>query len=173
MNGIVLLIPFLIIRFGLLSFVNKEAVQRAARFAPVQGSERIAYWIYQISNIAIFIYLFFLKVNIELCWQFYTGLVCYLLGLFICSISIMNFSSPSEAGLNTNGIYRFSRNPMYVSYFVCFVGMALLTQSLILLSIVVVFQISSHWIILSEERWCIERFGTSYGQYMKKVRRYI
>ncbi|WP_442911269.1 methyltransferase [Lachnoclostridium sp. An196] len=31
---------------------------------------------------------------------------------------------PDENGLNTNGIYRFSRNPMYVAYFVCFTGMA-------------------------------------------------
>ena len=31
-----------------------------------------------------------------------------------------------------NGVYRFSRNPMYVAYFICFMGMALLVQSLVL-----------------------------------------
>lgn len=62
---------------------------------------------------------------------------------------------------------------MYVAYFICFIGMALLTQSLILLCIVVIFQISAHWIILSEEKWCMEKFGESYKQYMKRVRRYI
>ena len=29
-------------------------------------------------------------------------------------------------------MYRFSRNPMYVAYFICFMGMALLVQSLVL-----------------------------------------
>ena len=62
---------------------------------------------------------------------------------------------------------------MYVSYFACFSGMALLTQSWIMLIIVIIFQISAHWIILSEERWCLENFGKSYENYMKKVRRYI
>ena len=62
---------------------------------------------------------------------------------------------------------------MYVAYFICFLGMALLTQSLILLVVVVIFQISAHWIILAEERWCIDKFGVIYEEYMKNVRRYI
>lgn len=46
-------------------------------------------------------------------------------------------------------------------------------QSLVLLAIVLVFQITAHWIIRSEERWCIKQFGAEYIQYMEKVRRYI
>lgn len=173
MYGFLLLIPFFLIWFGLLSYLNKRAVQRAAHFAPMYGNEKIPYWIYQISNVGIVIYALFATVKIEYTWLFVLGLVCYLLGLLLCAISIVNFSSPSDVGMNTNGIYRFSRNPMYVSYFVCFVGMAALTQSLVLLGMVVIFQISAHWIILSEERWCLETFGLPYAQYMKKVRRYL
>lgn len=62
---------------------------------------------------------------------------------------------------------------MYLAYFICFIGMAFLTRSLVLFGIVLFFQIFAHWIILSEERWCIETFGTAYQEYMKKVRRYI
>ena len=71
------------------------------------------------------------------------------------------------------GIYRFTRNPMYVAYFVYFLGCVILTHSLILFLILMVFQISAHWIILSEERWCIRQFGDEYIKYMNKVRRYI
>lgn len=45
MSGFLLLIP---IRFVLLSILNKKAIQRAAHFAPVQGKEKAAYYIYQI-----------------------------------------------------------------------------------------------------------------------------
>ena len=62
---------------------------------------------------------------------------------------------------------------MYVSYFFYFVGMALLTLSVLLFCMVLIFQISAHWIILAEERECIKKFGISYEQYMKKVRRYL
>ncbi len=68
-NGLLLMVPFLLIRFGLLSTLNKSAVKRAALFAPMYGNEMIAYWIYQISNIEIFVYLCFLKVTIETSWQ--------------------------------------------------------------------------------------------------------
>lgn len=173
MNGILLLIPFLMIRFVLLSILNPQSIQRAAYFAPVQGKERIAYYIYQISNVGIFLYLIFLKLIIDFSWQFYLGLFCYLAGLCLCAISIINFSAPDDSGLNINGIYKYSRNPMYVAYFICFLGMALLTQSLILLVVIMIFQISAHWIILAEERWCIEKFGAVYKEYMKSVRRYI
>ncbi|MDE6700727.1 MAG: phospholipid methyltransferase, partial [Acetatifactor sp.] len=118
-------------------------------------------------------YLIFIKVKSDFSLQFYSGLVCYILGLGLCVISAVCFSSPDDTGMNRNGIYKFSRNPMYVAYFICFAGMALLTQSLILLVQVVVFQISAHWIILAEERWCMEKFGTTYEKYMKEVGRYI
>lgn len=173
MNSFLLLIPFFLIRFGLLAVINKDAIIRAAHFAPLSGNEMIAYWIYQISNIAIFVYLCFTAVVIDFSWQFYVGLIIYIIGLILCAVSVMNFAVDSTEGANYNGLYRFSRNPMYVSYLVYFVGCALLTQSLVLCGIILIFQIVSHWIILSEERWCIKKFGEEYIQYMKKVRRYI
>lgn len=75
--------------------------------------------------------------------------------------------------MKETGLYRLSRNPMYVAYFICFLGMALLTRSVLFLGLVAVFQISAHWVILAEERWCLEQFGERYRRYMGKVRRYI
>ena len=173
MNGFILLLPFFLIRFGFLSLLNKKAVQRAAHFAPVQGKEVIAYWIYQISTVGIILYPLFLHIKVDFSILFCTGLIFYGVGLVALFITIINFSFPNDIVLNTKGIYRFSRNPMYVSYFFYFVGMALLTLSVLLFCMVLIFQISAHWIILAEERECIKKFGISYEQYMKKVRRYL
>lgn len=173
MTGFLLLIPFFCIRFILLSALNPKAVRRAAHFASMKGKEKIAYDIYQISTIAFFVYLIFLRVKVDSSWLFFAGFIFYVVGLCLCISAMVSYSAPDDMGLNTNGIYRFSRNPMYVAYFICFIGMALLTQSMILLGIIVVFQVSAHWIILAEERECIEQFGENYKRYMKKVRRYI
>lgn len=62
---------------------------------------------------------------------------------------------------------------MYVAYFLVFLGCALVTQSWVLLGMVVVFQVSAHWIILAEERACLAQFGPDYAQYMAQVRRYL
>ncbi len=173
MSGFWLLVPFLSVRFGLLSLLNREAVGRAARFAPMRGGEKAAYWIYQLSNAALFLYLPLLRVRTEQALPLFAGLICYLAGLVLCAASIAGFAAPSGGGLCTKGIYRFSRNPMYVSYFLCFAGMALLVRSAALTGIVLVFQVSAHWIILAEERWCLETFGAAYQHYARRVRRYL
>lgn len=172
MNGFLLLILFLLIRFGLLSLLNKDGLKRAAFFAPLIGKEKIAYWFYQVSTLLIFVYLFFLKTTTDPYW-FYIGLATYGLGALLCLMSVLNFANPAENGINLKGLYRFSRNPMYVAYFIYFLGCVLLTQSLLLFTILLVFQISAHWIILSEERWCIKEFEEEYKNYMNNVRRSI
>jgi hypothetical protein len=91
MNGFLLLIPFLLIRFGLLSLISKEGLKRAAFFAPLIGIEKVAYWFYQISNILIFVYLFFLKITTDPYW-FYTGLVIFGFGVLLCLVSVINFA---------------------------------------------------------------------------------
>ena len=52
----------------------------------------------------------------------------YLFGLALCAISMRDFARPDANGMNTKGLYRYSRNPMYVAYFVCFLGIAFLTK---------------------------------------------
>lgn len=96
MNGFLLLIPFILIRFVLLSILNKEGLKRAAFFAPLIGKEKAAYWFYQISNILIFVYLFFLKIMTDPYW-FYAGLATYGLGVLLCLVSISNFAKPAES----------------------------------------------------------------------------
>ncbi|WP_195268345.1 methyltransferase [Eubacterium sp. 1001713B170207_170306_E7] len=171
--GFLLLVPFFLIRFGLLAFLDKGAVARAAHFAPLLKKEKPAYWIYQIANAAIFLDLFFLKIKFTPATLFYAGAAVYAAGTLLLAVSMVNFAAPSESGVNQNGLYRLSRNPMYVAYFIFFVGCLLLTQSLLLLGFTIVFQVSSHSIIRSEERWCLAHFGEAYRQYIKKVRRYL
>lgn len=172
MNSVILLIPLFAIRYGLLSIINKGALPRAAHFPPMQGIEKIMNGIYQTTTILIVLLMFFLKINTELVY-FIFGIVVYMGGLLLLILSNISFAKPDEDGINKSGLYRISRNPMYVAYFIYFVGCVVLTQSVQLLFLLCVFQISAHWIILSEERWCVEKFGQQYLQYMKKVRRYI
>lgn len=65
MNAFLLMIPFFFIRFGLMQMVNKEALPRASLFAPLQGKERTAYLVYQLSNIFILLYPLFLKIQVH------------------------------------------------------------------------------------------------------------
>ena len=106
MNGFFLLIPFFLIRFALTAALSREALGRAARFAPVRGRERAAYYIYQLSNAGIVLYPAFLTVQADASWIFCGGLLCYGGGLLLCAAAVVSFAAPDSGGLNTNGLYR-------------------------------------------------------------------
>ncbi|EGP66094.1 hypothetical protein HMPREF9182_0382 [Streptococcus sp. oral taxon 056 str. F0418] len=173
MLAVFLLIPFLLIRFPLLSHFGKNALSRAAYFAPMEGNEKIAYVIYQISNLGLFLFSCLIGIKFDFSVLFYMGAAIYLLGLTLCAISMRDFARSHANGMNTKGLYRYSRNPMYMAYFIYFLGIALLTQSLTFFVILLIFQLSGHFIILAEERWCLAHFGNSYQNYKKQVRRYF
>jgi len=172
MNAFLTVIPIVLIRYGLLNVINKEALKRASFFAPLIGREKVAFWVYQITTALILLYLLLLKIKADSEW-FYIGLIIYSLGLVLYVVSIVNYANPKKNGINLNGLYRISRNPMYVAYFIYFLGCVLLTRSWGLLLLLITFQISVHWIILSEERWCIREFGEEYIKYMNNVSRYL
>lgn len=171
--GAILLIPFLLIRFVLLSQLDRTALKRAAHFPPMEKRRKLAYWLYQLFNAAIFICLFFLQIRFTPPLPFYAGIVVYLAANILLIASMVSFAAPTEQGVKQRGVYALSRNPMYIAYFAYFTGCALLTQSTVLFALVILFQITAHWLILAEEHWCAEAFGDAYLQYMKRVRRYI
>ena len=172
MIGFLLIIPALLVRYVTPLFVNKSAMKRLAFTPPPKGRERIAFWVYIPSTFAIVVYSFFIKITFGT-YMFYIGILIYGIGIFLYAVSMVHYAKPSEQGINTNGLYRFSRNPIYVAFFIFLLGCALITQSLILFVIVMIYQVSVHWIILSEERWCLAEFGDEYKRYMEKVRRYL
>lgn len=169
MNGFILIVPLLLIRYGLPIFFDKQALVWASHYPTFPKNREIFLGIYQLTTCLLLIIPFFLKVDINLM----VGNCIYILGIVILVITTINFSKPNNQNMNLNGLYRVSRNPMYIGYFIYFLGCVILTKSIVLFIVLIIFQISCHWLILEEEKWCIKTFGNQYKEYMAKVRRYI
>jgi protein-S-isoprenylcysteine O-methyltransferase Ste14 len=172
MNAAFGLLPVLIIRFAVMGILDKTALRRADVFPKPAGKGKAALAVYMVTNILLFLCPFFLKI-ITGAPLFYIALGVYAFGTAVYLLAVWSFARPEAGGINKSGLYRYSRNPMYVGYFFYFLGLALLTQSPVLLVILILFQIATHWIILAEEQWCLLNFGEDYINYMKKVRRYL
>ena len=74
----------------------------------------------------------------------------------------------------SDGVYRFTRNPMYVSMVVIYVGIALLIRApwaLVLLPVVVIAV--DRLVIAKEESYLRGKFGDIYVNYCSRVRRWI
>lgn len=76
--------------------------------------------------------------------------------------------------LVTVGLYRFSRNPMYVSVSLMLFGWALSFGSQGLLAYATVVAVAFHCrIVLGEEPWLRRTFGESWDQYTSEVPRWL
>lgn len=79
-----------------------------------------------------------------------------------------------SSALVTSGIYRCSRNPMYLGFVLLLLTQAVFLNSLWLLFLIALFvAYLQRFQILPEERAMQQLFGDSYRLYCQKVRRWI
>jgi protein-S-isoprenylcysteine O-methyltransferase Ste14 len=80
---------------------------------------------------------------------------------------------PANA-LVTTGLYRQTRNPMYLGMTLLYFGLAVLLHSIVaLLLLPVVLIVTQTQVIAREERYLEARFGDDYRTYKSRVRRWL
>ncbi len=111
------------------------------------------------------------------------------LGIFILAAGFVNLfraarifvqkKNPINPAASTKliinmGIYKYTRNPMYLSFAIMYTGISILTNSwcslLLLFPLLVLVQ---KGIIEREEQYLTRKFGAEYLAYKSKVRRWI
>lgn len=114
--------------------------------------------------------------------MFYLGVVLAVLGVAI-TVGAANQFSRRKTNINTflkpdhlvtDGLFRYSRNPMYVGFSTVLVGAALILGSWIGLCVALAFIIiTDRWYIAFEEPVMTETFGEAYTTYCKRTRRWL
>jgi len=80
----------------------------------------------------------------------------------------------SASALVTSGVFRFSRNPMYVGFTAMLVGWAVcLAAPWALVGPVAFVLFTNRFQIIPEERVMRDKFGQAYDDYQAQVRRWI
>lgn len=73
-----------------------------------------------------------------------------------------------------DGLYRFSRNPIYIGLFGIYLGCAVLGDSLWLLALALpLYGVMHYGVIAREERYLERKFGDTYTRYRSTVRRWL
>lgn len=101
--------------------------------------------------------------------------------LFLSAASLMHLKDSWRVGvieeqktvLVTTGVYRYSRNPYFVSYLLMFLGYAVLLQNIILTGLTIVGWIFVHAMIIKEESYLAGVHGDAYKVYCRRVSRYL
>jgi protein-S-isoprenylcysteine O-methyltransferase Ste14 len=72
------------------------------------------------------------------------------------------------------GVYRFTRNPMYVSFAMLQIAVGTMLNNLwVVIGAALMLLIVHYTAVLPEEAYLDEKFGEPYRQYKKSVRRYL
>lgn len=139
-------------------------------------------FIYLTSIVAGIILNFIWNVKIFNNSKVYTGIILILLAVFIfvnAFKSLGKAKTPIQPYKPTSkivktGPYRLTRNPIYLSFALAQLGIALLLNNLwILIGLVPALLIVSYGVILREEKYLENKFGREYVDYKSSVRRWI
>ena len=170
LNGFLLILPMLVLRYGIPASIRKESLAELNYFPPVQGIEKMALKIYMISNT----FLVFSPLLAEIQPRVKTatsGWIIYITGIGFLLSSLVQYCK--EPGFKNKGLFRYSRNPICLGYFLIYIGTSLLIGSWFHLGLAAIYQITVHYLILSEERWCLMNYGAEYQSYLAATPRYL
>jgi protein-S-isoprenylcysteine O-methyltransferase Ste14 len=113
----------------------------------------------------------------------YSGALLFLIGTFIMIHCIIKFAidgrgtlSPADPTkyLVISGLYRYSRNPMYLGVMLILIGETLFTHNVdLLLYSCIIFLLFNLFIKFREEPRLKKDFGREYENYKKRVRRWV
>ena len=170
-NAWILTFIYFIVPPLLMALINREALKKSAS-APLSDTLKKIYPYITIIYFLALIYSIFLPLLFGTNW-FYVGLAVYLIGLFMYIIAWVNFdTSPLDEPV-FNGLYCYSRHPMYLAQFLILIGVGLATASWLFLFFALVYTIFSFARAIHEENLCLKKYGNSYREYMKRTPRWI
>ena len=116
-------------------------------------------------------------------WYHLLGLSILAIGTVLMIICVASFAIRGQGTLSPadptkklviSGLYKFSRNPMYIGVMMMLIGESIFFQSYIIgVYALIIFIAFNTFIIFFEEPRLQDDFGSEYNEYTKKVRRWF
>ena len=103
----------------------------------------------------------------------FTGFAFLYLGRFKMGDSFRLGTPKEDTSLKTDGLFRVSRNPMYVGVYATIVASSLYTLNPVVILLGAFVVAVHHAIVLEEEKHMHRVFGREYPAYCSRVRRYV
>jgi protein-S-isoprenylcysteine O-methyltransferase Ste14 len=139
---------------------------------------------------AVFVILTALHINlpiitanylINIIWLRYIGIILCFVGLIIFLLALLSFGKSWRIGIDesnsneliTTGMFKYSRNPIFLFMDLYFMGIMLVYPNIIFIIIAICTIIGIHLQILREENFLLKKFGDNYMEYKKQTRRYV
>jgi len=154
--------------------VGVDVYRRASGQPEMKTSRpyRIVSYVSMVIDTMAVAYSIFLPLKLGTGW-FYAGLAIFLTGLVVLAAATFNFAkTPMDVPI-TKGIYHYSRHPMYLASLLIYFSVGIASASWVFLLIFVVQSVSIRISVVEEERYCHEKYGDAYREYIDKTARWL
>lgn len=169
-NAWIFIIPFIVYWFVGIKFLFSK---RMPESPSLKGSKvNIISWVLVLIMFGSFFYSIFVPIKLEPIW-FSVGLVVYLLGLVLITLSMVSFATTPIDKPVTKGVYRYSRNPMFFGFFLEYFGIAFACVSWVYLVLTILFILVMIYLSPFEEAITLGHYGKPYKEYMKRTPKWL
>ena len=169
-NAWIFIIPFIVYWFVGIKFLFSKRMPKSPSIK--RRKIEIISNILVITMFGSFIYSIFVPFKLGTSW-FYFGLLIYLAAILLIIVSMINFATTPIDKPVTKGAYRYSRNPMFIGFFLIYLGIAITCISWVYLVLTVFFIITMHYLSPFEEAITLGHYGKEYKEYMKRTPKWI
>jgi len=154
--------------------VSNEVYQRGGQPSDMKPSQK--YKIISYISMPLWLlataYSIFLPLNLGTIW-FAVGLTLFLLGMALNTVATVNFIKTPMNQPVTRGAYRYSRHPIYVALVMIYLSVSLASASWVFLLFAALLVVEVSLSVIDEERYCLEKYGGAYREYMDKTPRWL
>jgi protein-S-isoprenylcysteine O-methyltransferase Ste14 len=170
-NVWLLMLPLFLIP-AIMSSIKKELFKKTESTASLSRREKRVFVVSKVVLSLAFLCSIFLPLRLGTLW-FYIGLPISLLGIAMYIIVSVNIADTPVDRPVTKGLYRYSRHPMYIASVPALVGAGIASASWLFLLLSVLFVVTHLMNGISEERLCLEAYGSCYQDYLDRTPRWI
>jgi protein-S-isoprenylcysteine O-methyltransferase Ste14 len=168
-NAWILILPIIIVSVFGAKTLSKRKSEESSSFPLKVKAVTILYFSIELLS---YVYSIFLPLELNTVW-FIVGLLIYLSAFCFLIMGLLNFAATPANDLVTTGVYSISRNPSYVSDVLIKMSIGIACLSWIFLLIAVMDFVLLWTIVITEERFLLDRYGNTYRNYLSRTPRWI
>ncbi|MDP4177198.1 MAG: methyltransferase [Bacillota bacterium] len=165
------LLVFIIINIILMVIYPSHYTKRVLKLPDI-SKERFSSIIYAVVLQGTMAYSIFISIKFHTIW-FWFGLSLFILSAMLFFVTMHNYATTSPNKPVVKGVYKFSRNPQQILAVFMWVGVAILTKSIIMFILCILQMFLMYPTLIAQERFCIDKYKDEYIEYMKRTPRYF
>jgi protein-S-isoprenylcysteine O-methyltransferase Ste14 len=169
-NAWIFIIPVILYWFFGVKFLFSKRMTKTPSFK--KRNDQMISTLLVIILFSSFLYSVFVPLQLETVW-FYIGSMVYLVGLVVVTITMIEFATTPINEPVIKGLYRYSRNPMFIGIFLIYIGISIECLSWVYMVFAILFILMINYLSTFEEAITIGQYGKPYMEYIKRTPKWI